>query len=155
VFFKEACPELLQKHQPRPKAPPKAQRVHDVANGRQGEDCFGRRDNRPFVPEAELLLFNLSCVDRFLAQFVWQHKVTKSGQVSIGESVYYVGKVHAGKQVTVRFAPTYRHFVFTHPQTGKTLKHCPSKGLDVTTITGLKPENVPQMSQPYQLPLPW
>lgn len=108
-----------------------------------------------FVPEAELLLFNLSRVDHFLAQFVWQHKVTQSGQVSIGESVYYVGRAHSGKQVTVRFDSEDRHFVFTHPQTDKVLKRCPSKGLDVLTITDLKPEEVPQLSQPYQLPLPW
>lgn len=110
---------------------------------------------RPFVPEAELLLFQLARVDRFLAQFAWQHKVTKSSQVSIGESVYYVGRALAGTQTTVRFDPTDRHFVFAHPQTGKELKRCPAKGLDVPTITGLKAEDVLQLSQPYQLSLPW
>jgi hypothetical protein len=143
----------------------KARYMHNEVLRSRAGDCRGRAPYqahpevripiRPFVPEAELLLFSLSRVDRFLAQFVWQHKVTTSGQVSIGESVYYVGKVHAGKQVTVRFDPKDRHFVFTHPQTGKELKRCPSKGLDVRTITGLEPEDVPQLSQPYQLPLPW
>lgn len=142
-----------------------ARYMHSEVLSSQAGDCQGRTPYQahpeihipvqPFVPEAELLQFNLSRVDRFLAQFIWQHKVTKSGQVSIGESVYYVGNTHAGKQVTVRFDPKDRHFVFTHPQTGKVLKRCPSKRLDVQTITGLKPENVPQLSQPYQLPLPW
>jgi len=142
-----------------------ARYMHNEVLPSRAGDCQGRIPYqahpevhipiRSFVPEAELLLFSLSRVDRFLAQFVWQHKVTKSGQVSIGESVYYVGKAHAGKQVTVRFDTKDRHFVFTHPQTGKVLKRCPSKRLDVSTITGLNPEDVPQLSQPYQLPLPW
>jgi transposase InsO family protein len=142
-----------------------ARYMHNEMLPSRAGDCQGRTPYQahpevripvqPFVPEAELLLFNLSRVDRFLAQFAWQHKVTKSGQVSIGESVYYVGKAHAGTQVTVRFDPIDRHFVFTHPQTGKVLKRCPAKRLDVPTITGLKPEDVLQLSQPYQLPLPW
>jgi hypothetical protein len=142
-----------------------ARYMHNEVLSSQAGDCAGRTPYeahpeiripiQPFVPQAELLLFNLSRVDRFLAQLVWKHKVTKSGQVSIGESVYYIGRAHAGKEVTVRFDPQDRHFVFTHPQTGKELKRCPSKGLDVPTITGLEPKNAPQLPQPFQLPLPW
>jgi transposase InsO family protein len=142
-----------------------ARYMHNQVLISRAGDCQGRTPYQahpevripiqPFVPEAELLLFNLSRVDRFLAQFVWQHKVTTSGQVSIGESLYYVGKAHTGKQVTVRFDPEDRHFVFTHPQTDKVLKRCPLKRLDVPSITGLEPEDVPQLPHPYQLPLPW
>lgn len=142
-----------------------ARYMHNEVLSSQAGDCQGRMPYQahpevrvpiqPFTSEVELLLFDLSRVDRFLARFVWQHKVTKSGQVSIGESVYYVGNTYGGKQVTVRFDPKVRLFVFTHPQTGKVLKRCPAKKLDVPTITGLEPEDVLQLSQPFQLPLPW
>lgn len=110
---------------------------------------------RPFVQEAELLLFSLERVDQFLAQFTWQHKITVSGQVFVGEQVYYVGQKYAGIQAIVHFDPQDRHFVFSHPQTGNDLKRCLAKGLDVPTITGLQPENQPQVSLPFQLPLPF
>ena len=142
-----------------------ARYMHNEVLSSQAGDCQGRTPYqahpevripvRPFIPEVELLLFDLSRVDSFLEQFTWEHKITKSGQVSIGESVYYVGNKHAGKQVTLRFDQKDRHFVFTHPQSGKVLKRCPAKNLDMQTITGLKPEDVPQLSQPFQLPLPW
>lgn len=143
----------------------KARDMHNEILSSRAGDCRGRPPYQahpevriplqPFAPEVELLLFSLTRVDRFLAQFTWQHKVTKSGQVSIGESVYYVGKAHAGQRVTVSFDPTDRHFVFSRPQTGKEVKRCPAKRLDVPTITGLEMDHVPQLSRPYQFPLPW
>lgn len=143
----------------------RARYMHNEVLPSRAGDCQGRPPYQAhpevsipmqsFAPEAELLLFRLARVDRFLAKFAWQHKVAKSGQVSIGESVYYAGRAYAGAQVTVRFDPTDRHFVFTHPQTGKVLKRCPAKRLDVPTITGLETEDVPQLSQSFQLPLPW
>lgn len=142
-----------------------ARYMHNEVLSSQAGDCRGRTPFQahpevrvpicPFTPEVELLLFDLARVDRFLAQFVWQYKVAKSGQVSIGRSVYYVGTTHAGKRVRVRFDPNDRHFVFTHSQTDTVLKRCPAKKLDVQTITGLKPDLMPQLSQPFQLPLPW
>ena len=110
---------------------------------------------RPFAPEAELLLFSLERMDYFLAQFTWHHKVTVSGQCFIGEQVYYIGQKYAGLTATVRFDPQNRHFVFAHPQTGKHLKLCPVKGLDIQTVTGLQPEILPDLSHPFQLPLPF
>jgi hypothetical protein len=143
----------------------RARYMHNQVLSSQAGDCQGRIPYqahpevcipiRPFVFEAELLLFSLNRVDHFLAQFIWHHKVTVSGQVFIGEQVYYVGQKYSGIQATVRFDPPDRHFVFTHPQTGKVLKRCPAKGLDIPTITGLQPENQPELSQPFQLPLPF
>lgn len=143
----------------------RARYMHNQVLSSQAGDCQGRNPYqahpevclplRPFILEAELLLFSLDRVDYFLAQFTWSHKVTASGQVFIGEQVYYVGQKYAGLQATVRFDPSNRHFVFTHPQTGKVLKRCPAKGLDIPTLTGLQPENQPELSQPFQLPLPF
>jgi len=109
---------------------------------------------RPYHPSAELELFSLERVDRFLAQFSWQHKVTQNGQVSVHSHLYYVGRAHAGKTVDVRFDPTDRHFVFTHAKTGKVLKRCPAHGLDVATITGLEVPTPPP-EEPVQLSFPW
>ncbi len=143
----------------------RARYMHNQVLSSRAGDCNGRtpyqahpevcRPIQPFVPEAELLLFSLNRVDHFLAQFRWHHKVTSSGQTFIGEQVYYVGQQYSGIQATVCFEPQDRHFVFTHPQTGKLLKRCPAKGLDVPTITGLQPENQPDLAQPFQLPLPF
>jgi hypothetical protein len=143
----------------------KARYMHNEVLLSRAGDCQGRPPYQahpevriplqPFESGAELLLFNLGRVDRFLAQFTWQHKVTQTGQVSVGESIYSLGRIHAGTQVTVRFDPSDRHFIFAHPQTGKELKRCPAKKLDVSTITGLELDDVPHLSQPYQLPLPW
>jgi transposase InsO family protein len=142
----------------------KARYMHNQVLSSRAGDCQGRIPYQahpevcvplqPFVPEAELLLFKLARVDSFLAQFSWQHKVTKSGQVWVGETSYYVGQAHAGLNTIVSFDPDDRHFVFKHAQTPKIFKRCPAKKLDVPTITGLKSEIISNLSKPFQLPLP-
>ena len=142
-----------------------ARYMHNQVLSSKAGDCQGRTPyqahpevktpRRPFTPEAELLLFSLERMDHFLAQFTWQHKVTVSGQCYIGEQVYYVGQKYAGLTAIVHFDPQDRHFVFTHPQTEKLLKRCKAKGLDIPTVTGLQPENLPDLSHPFQLPLPF
>jgi hypothetical protein len=142
-----------------------ARYMHNQVLSSRAGDCQGRTPYqahpevatpiRPFLKAAELLLFSLERVDHFLSLFTWKHKITVSGQAFIGEQVYYVGQKYTGIQATVRFDPQYRQFVFSHPQTGKCLKRCPARGLDISTITGLQPENQPDLSQPFQLPLPF
>jgi hypothetical protein len=109
---------------------------------------------RPYHPAAELALFDLARVDRFLAQFTWSYQVSKVGQFRIANHTYSVGKAHAGQRVDVRFDPHDRHFVFREGQSGKTIKRCPAKGPDVATITGLDAPPV-QPSGPIQLSFPW
>ena len=142
-----------------------ARYMHNQVLSSKAGDCQGRTPyqahpevtipRRPFTPAAEPLLFSLERMDHFLAQFTWQHKVTVSGQCSIGEQVYYVGQKYAGLTAFVRFDPQDRHFVFVHPLTEKLLKRCKAKGLDIPTVTGLQPENLPDLSHPFQLPLPF
>jgi transposase InsO family protein len=111
------------------------------------------RPLRSYHLAAELALFDLARVDRFLARFTWSYKVSKVGQVSIADHTYSVGIAHAGKQVDVRFDPQNRHFVFHDGQTGRSIKRCPAKGLDVATITGL--DAPMESNEPIQLSFPW
>jgi hypothetical protein len=60
---------------------------------------------RPFHPTAELALFDLGRVDRFLAQFSWSYQVSKVGQLAVADYTYSVGLAYAGQRVDVRFDP--------------------------------------------------
>jgi transposase len=131
----------------------------------RAKDCAGRppivahpellQPRRPFQPEQELALFDLKRVDAYLATSTWRRIVDKNGRVSLGgkQRRYSVGRSHAGREVTVRFDPTDRHFVFSETDASeKTTKRLPAKGLDVGDLTGL--ETWPIGLGPQQLPLP-
>jgi transposase InsO family protein len=108
---------------------------------------------RPFQPEHELANFDLKRVDTYLVTLILERKVWKTGQISIANRRYSVGRSHARRQVLVRFDPADRHFVFydvDHPE--KEIGRRPAKGLDVTDLTGLAPW--PAGIGPQQLPLP-
>ena len=92
---------------------------------------------RPYHPSAELALFDLERVDRFLAQFTWSYKVTKVGQFKIADQRYSAGMAYAGQTICVRFEPEGRQFALYESQKGTFIKRFKAKGLDVATITGL------------------
>lgn len=108
---------------------------------------------RPYHLAVERELFSLERVDRFLAQFTWQYKVTKIGQVVIHDHVYYVGTAAAGQVVDVRFDPTDRCFVFSPAKSGAELKRLPARRLDAETIMGLA-DPLPTLDGPVQLSFP-
>jgi hypothetical protein len=141
-----------------------ARYMHNYVLPSEAGDCQGRppmevhpevlQPLRPYHPAAELVLFDLAQVDRFLARFTWSYKVSKVGQVRIADHSYSVGKAHAGERVDAQFDPEDRHFVFRESQNSQLIKRFPAKGLDVATITGLDaPE--PQPCEPIQLSFPW
>lgn len=141
-----------------------ARHMHSYVLPSDAGDCQGRppmevhpevlHPLRPYHPAAELALFDLVRVDRFLAQFTWSYQVSKVGQISIADHKYSVGKAYAGQRVDVRFDPQNRHFVFCDGRSGKVIKRRPAKGLDVTTITGLDAPPT-QPDEPIQLSFPW
>lgn len=112
---------------------------------------------QPFLPEWEWIHFDLARVDRYLAQFAWERRVGKTGQVDVGGQVYSVGRAHARKLVTVRYDPQTRELVFFgQPEgTGKDgveLKRQAIRGCAAADLVGLtNPEFAPG---PQQLPLP-
>lgn len=125
-----------------------ARHLHNEVLPSSAGDCRGRtplqvhpevlRLRRPFHPSLELDLFSLKRVEQFLAQFVWQHKVSAKGQVSVHAHPYSVGVAHAGELVDVHFDPTDCHLVFNDAASGQELRRRPIYRLDVVTITGLE-----------------
>jgi hypothetical protein len=111
----------------------------------------------PFLPETELAHFDLTRVDQFLAQFSWERRVGKTGQVDIGAHVYSVGRAQARKLVTIRFDPDTRELVFFAQlegtgKDGDELKRHPIQGCDTADLIGF---SIPGMAPvPQQLPLP-
>ena len=124
-----------------------ARQMHNHILPSHAGDCHGRppvevhpeafQPSRPYHPSAELALFSLDRVDRFLAKFTWSYKVSKVGQFKILQRPYSVSTAYAGERVDVRFDPQDRHFVFSEAETGIAIKRCPAKGLDTPVITGL------------------
>jgi hypothetical protein len=141
-----------------------ARHMHNYVLPSDAGDCQGRppmeahpevlQSLRPYHPAAELALFDLARVDRFLAQFTWSYKVSKVGQVRIADHAYSVGTAYARQYVNVRLAPQDRHFVFRGGQSGHIIKRCPAKGLDVGIITGLDAP-MAHSNEPIQLSFPW
>lgn len=131
----------------------------------QAHGCNGRppvqahpellRQPRPYTPEQELALFDLTRVDRYLACITLVRKVTEVGQINIGgrRERYSVGRDYAGHYVQVRFDPEDRHFVFfleTEPD--QEIGSKPARNLEIADITDLIPDNADVPLQ--QLPLP-
>lgn len=111
--------------------------------------------SRPFSPDRELALFDLTRVDAYLATFAWPRLVNAKGQVVIGERRrYFIGRQFAGQDVVVRFDPADRHFVFSATTAGQpVLARLPARGLELSDLTGIGPWPVGQ--GPQQLPLPF
>jgi hypothetical protein len=148
--------------------------VHTLAYAlpSHAEGCAGRspiqahpellRPERPFRPEHELAVFDLTRVDAFLSTFTWTRKVGKTGQICIGgqHEYYSVGRAYARQEVMVRFDPADRHFVFyvplaqedPTPQTWVEVGRRPARGLEVEDLTGIIPWPIDLV--PQQLPLP-
>lgn len=90
-----------------------------------------------YHPGIELTLIESTRVDHFLSRFSWSYKVSKMGQFRIAKQRYSVGQAVANRYIDARFEPDGRQFAFYNGQTGKLVKRCPAKGLDVAIITGL------------------
>lgn len=115
------------------------------------------RPPRPYRPELELHYFDLERVDRFLASFVWERKVSKQGQFKLGgqHQRYCVGRQYAHQSVNVRFDPADRHFVaFQLNEHGQSteLRRWPARHLDFHDLLGLP--SLPSGLGPQQLLLP-
>lgn len=113
-----------------------------------------------FQPEWELIHFDLSRVDRYLAQFFWERRVGKSGQVDIGGEVYSVGRDNARKLVTIRYdAPTCELVFYTQLEgTGKDgveIKRHIIQGNGVNELIGFSTPALAPKPQQLALPIIW
>jgi hypothetical protein len=113
---------------------------------------------RPYRPEWELALFNLSLVYKYLAGFTFERKVNASAQVSLGRRMYSLGKQLMREQnlkvVYVRFDLDNVNWVFYQDEQFEAeLVRRPIKGINLETFTGMKPQSI-RLHQPIQLTLP-
>jgi len=135
----------------------------------RASDCAGRpplvahpellHPRRPYPPGGELALFELQRVFDYLAEFVFERRVSSTGVVSLGRRLYSVGRPHAGKTVQVHCDPTTQEWVCCEKvkdndqDIERELARRPVKDIDVQSLTGLPPQAV-TLSQPVQLTLP-
>jgi hypothetical protein len=66
---------------------------------------------RPYTRAKEERLWQLSRVDAFLSRGVWRRLVSETGQISVYNRNYRVGRNHAGQEVSVRFDAGLRQWV--------------------------------------------
>jgi len=101
---------------------------------------------RPYQPEWETALFDLTRVETYLAQHSWLRLVSQVGQVSLGGYRYGLGVAWAGQTVSIHFEAALRQFVFTQlrPERKPDLRQpelapirLPAQGLRIEDLTGL------------------
>lgn len=101
---------------------------------------------RPYRPEWETALFDLTRVDAYLAQQSWVRVVSQVGQVSLGGCRYGLGVAWAGQTVSIHFEAATREFVFTQlrPERKRDLRQpelapvrLAAQGLSIEALTGL------------------
>lgn len=112
----------------------------------------------PFQAEHELACFDLRAVDAYLAGFVWERKVGKTGQITLGgqHENYSVGRAYARQQVLIRFDPLDRSFVFYQTdQPESEIGRRPARNLDLSDLTGIATWPVGLGPQQLLLPLPF
>ena len=85
----------------------------------------------------EAKMWKLKRVLEHLAGYVVPRLVDCQGKVSIYNHNYYVGTMHAGKQVSVQFDPDERHWVFSDKE-GRQLRTKPALGIDKESICNLQ-----------------
>jgi transposase InsO family protein len=68
---------------------------------------------RPYSVSREADLFDMQRVYRYLAEWEWERKVDKAGQISLADRNYYVSKQYAKQVVNLCFDANDKHFVVT------------------------------------------
>ena len=115
-------------------------------------DAHAAHSGRPYRRDREWLLFDLDRVDAYLATRVWTRQVSASGNVSLGNYFYQIGRQAARQRVTIRFNPSQRTFCFQTAE-GRLLAELPAEGLDKAGLIGF-PSPTTSPIESWQLPLP-
>jgi transposase len=90
---------------------------------------------RPYRPEWEADLLDISRVYDYLALGRWFRLMAQSGTFSLGGQVYYLGLSWARQQVDITFDRDDQHLV-CHDEAGQLIKRLSIKGLSVDTLMG-------------------
>lgn len=117
---------------------------------------------RPYQPEWEAALFDLTRVEAYLAKQTWVRVVSQVGQVSLGGYRYGLGVAWAGQTVTIQFKASARQFVFTQirPEHNRRLRQIElapvrlaAQGLNLEELTGLPAALTELPTRQLMLPL--
>lgn len=101
---------------------------------------------RPYSPDQEPLLFHMSRVYDYLAQWQWQRKVDCTGSISLADFNRRVSLQHVGQIVKVRFDPATRQFV-AYAVDGTPLNAFSLPVISETYILGLRGYDFSEQSQ--------
>jgi transposase InsO family protein len=110
-----------------------------------------RYSGRSFRADTEWEIFHMEWVERELARHVWTRQVSDSGNVSIGNHLYAVGRAYAGQTVAVSYQPA-RHAFHFELADGATVAEVPARALAQADLIGYAPV-VGLLAEPFQLPL--
>jgi transposase len=105
---------------------------------------------RPYRPEYEHELLELSRIWQYLAKSRWFRLVSDVGTFSIGGQQYYLDYTLAGQQIELTFNPDQCAFACQHAL-GNLLAHIPIRGISLDTLMGDLPSHLPM----FQLHLPF
>lgn len=94
-----------------------------------------RHSGRPYRPEWEANLLDLSRVWAYLAQGRWFRKTSKDFTFSLGAQVYYIGRPWHHAQLDITFDPADHHLVCRN-QAGDLVARLPIQGLSIETLMG-------------------
>jgi transposase len=105
---------------------------------------------RPYRPEYERDLLDVSRIWHYLAKGRWFRLVSKVGTFSVGGQMYYIDYALAGHYVELSFEPELCAFACQN-EVGELLAHIPIKGVSLHYLMGDLPANLPS----FQLHLPF
>ena len=94
-----------------------------------------RFSGRPYRPEYEAHLLNLTPVYAYLAQGQWFRQVATNGIISLGGQTYYIGLPWHKQQVEIRFCADTQLFQ-GYSEAGQLIKQFPWKGDLRQTLLG-------------------
>jgi len=91
----------------------------------------------PYELQQEANVWQFSLVMRKLSAYRWTRKVSSTGQISLYNRNYAVGRAYAGQLVSVRFAPSMLQWQ-VEDRDGQLIRCPPCRGLDAEAIRTLK-----------------
>jgi hypothetical protein len=107
---------------------------------------------RPYRLEWEAELLDLNRIDAYLGRGRWFRRIAVNGIISLGGTIYNVGRQWKQQQIEVTFDPDTRHFC-CFDAAGQLLKSFPLQGVSIDTLMG---DVFPLVHFPvFQLALPF
>jgi len=91
--------------------------------------------HRPYRPEWEARLLELSRVYTYLSQGHWFRRVSQTGTFALGAHTYSVGRAWAGQQIEITFDPSDQHLL-CGDSAARPLRRLPLKGVSTPDLMG-------------------